>query len=89
MTCLCVSAFTLQPMLDLSAEQRKGGGSTVCFSKQAVSYASLNLPPTCARWLALFPLFVALALVNIPEIHIFTTAKGINNYQSALIQCSA
>lgn len=76
-------------MLNLSAVQRNEGGSTVCFSKQAVSYASLNLPPTSARWLALLLLFVALALVNFPEIHIFTTAEGINNYQSALIQCSA
>lgn len=70
---MCVSVVSLQPVLDVGAEQRMGGGSTVCVSKLTTHLL----------------LFVAPALLNFPEIHIFTTAEGINNYQSALIHCSA
>lgn len=59
---------------------------------------TLWLPTGCVMWVsklathfctpaALHP-FVDKALQYFPEIHIFTSAEGINNYQSALIRCS-
>lgn len=54
-------------------------GAVTCVSKLTAHFCTLA---------ALHP-FVDTALQNFPEIHIFTSAKGINSYQWALIQCSA
>lgn len=72
-----------------SRRAKNGRGRHSVFTKQSVSYASPNTPPTTAHRLALLPRFVVVALVNFPEMRTFTIASGINNYQSALIHCSA
>lgn len=70
----CVSAIT--PLLDVSAEPRSGGGSAVCLPSSRCHMRLQTLQHAGSHSLS----FLAPALVNFPEIHIFTTYKGINNY---------